>query len=85
MAWPRPTAAQSEAIVAEDSCAADASLLVADRQSLSLLERKEFDFQDLDQQMRGGDEVIRRAKRFSIRFQWEHLPRSLNPSALVYI
>ena len=71
--------------MAEDSCAADASLLVADRQSLSLLERKEFDFQDLDQRMRGGDEVIRRAKRFSIRFQWEHLPRSLNPSALVYI
>jgi hypothetical protein len=27
--------------------------------------------------MRGGDEVIRRAKRFSIRFQWEHLPRSI--------
>jgi hypothetical protein len=75
----------SEAIVAEDSCADDAGPLLADRRSLSLLERKEFDFQDLDQQMRGGDEVIRRAKRFSIRFQWEYLPRSLNPSASVYI
>jgi len=72
---------RANSIAAEASCAVDASPLLADRHSLSLLERKEFDFKDLDQR-NGGGGVIRRTKRFSIRLQSEHLSVSWDPSAL---
>ena len=57
-----PRGATKPAIVAENSSAIGDIPLVADRQSLSPLERKEFDFADIDRWMQQADEAIRRTK-----------------------
>jgi len=57
-----PRGATKPAIVAENSSAIGDIPLLADRQSLSPLERKEFDFTDIDRWMRQADEAIRRTK-----------------------
>jgi hypothetical protein len=54
--------ATKPAIVAENSSAIGDIPLLADRQSLSPLERKEFDFADIDRWMQQADEAIRRTK-----------------------
>ena len=57
-----PRGATKPAIVAENSSAVGGTPLLADRQSLSPLERKQFDFTDIDRWMRQADEAIRRTK-----------------------
>ena len=57
-----PRRATGPAIVAENSAADGGTKLLADRQSLSPVERKEFDFTDIDRWMRQADEAIRRTK-----------------------
>ena len=57
-----PRGAIKPAIVAENSSAVGGAPLLADRQSLSPVERKEFDFTDIDRWMRQADEAIRRTK-----------------------
>jgi hypothetical protein len=57
-----PRGATGPAAAAEESCAVAATPLLIDRQALSPLERKEFDFSDLDRWMRQADEAIRRTK-----------------------
>jgi hypothetical protein len=57
-----PRGATQPEIVAENSSAVGRTPLLADRQSLSPLERKEFDFTDIDRWMQQADEAIHRTK-----------------------
>ena len=57
-----PRTATAPTIAAENSGALGAILLLADTQPLSPLERKEFDFTNLDLWMLQADEAIRRTK-----------------------
>jgi len=57
-----PRGATKPAIVAENSSAVGRTPLLADRQSLSPFERKEFDFTDIDRWMQQADGAIRRTK-----------------------
>lgn len=57
-----PRGATRAATVAENSGADGGTKLLADRQPLSPVERKEFDFTDIDRWMRQADEAIRRTK-----------------------
>jgi hypothetical protein len=55
-------------LLATYSDARDATPPPADRLALSPLERKEFDFTDIDRWMRQADEAIRRTKAVLDRF-----------------
>jgi hypothetical protein len=57
-----PRGAIKPAIVPENSSAAGGTKLLADRQSLSPVERKESDFTDIDRWMRQAHEAIPRTK-----------------------
>jgi len=57
-----PSGATKPAIVAENPSTVGSTQLLAYRQSLSPLERKEFDFTDIDRWMQQADEAIRRTK-----------------------
>jgi hypothetical protein len=57
-----PRGASGTVITAEYSDAYHAAPLLADRTPLSPIERREFDFTDLDNWMRQADQAIRRAK-----------------------
>jgi hypothetical protein len=58
----RPPRASGTVITVEYSDAYRAAPLLADGPALSPLERREFDFTDLDNWMRQADQAIRRAK-----------------------
>jgi hypothetical protein len=57
-----PRGATAQVITAEYSDAPKGSPLLVDRPALSPIERKEYDFTDLDNWMRQADQAIRRAK-----------------------
>jgi hypothetical protein len=57
-----PRGASGTAITAEYSDAYHAAPILGDRTPLSPIERREFDFTDLDNWMRQADQAIRRAK-----------------------
>jgi hypothetical protein len=57
-----PLGASGTVITTEYSDAYSAAPLLADRTPLSQIERREFDFTDLDNWMRQADQAIRRTK-----------------------